>query len=141
MLKHSWITEAHKILRLAIPLIIANVAFIFMEITDTIMSGQASSEDLAGLALGTNIWIFIEVAMGGLITATIPRIARFYGARQFQEITIEAQQALLLGCLVGFLAMLALLSIVQFLPLLGTSPEVALIAQGYTTIIAFAFYS
>ncbi len=138
MSRQPWMIEIRKILHLAIPLIISNVAMISMEVVDTIMAGQASAEDLAGLAIGGNIWIFIEVALGGLITAITPRIARFYGANQLNEITTETQQALLLGGLIGALAMLFTLTIIPFIPLLGASAEVTLIAQGYTEVIAYS---
>jgi len=138
MSRQPWMIEIRKILHLAIPLIISNVAMISMEVIDTIMAGQASAEDLAGLAIGGNIWLFIEVAMGGLITAITPRIARFYGANQLNEITTETQQALLLGGLIGALAMLFTLMIIPFIPLLGASAEVTLIAQGYTEVIAYS---
>ena len=138
MTKRAWYVEVRKILNLAIPLIIANVAMISMEIIDTIMAGQASANDLAGLAVGGNIWLFIEIAMGGIISALTPRIARFHGAKQFSEITIETQQGLLLGTFIGILAMLIMLSLVPLLPYIGTSPEVTIIAQGYTTVIAYS---
>jgi len=138
MSKQPWIIEIRKIMHLAIPLIISNVAMISMEVIDTIMAGQASAEDLAGLAIGGNIWLFIEVAMGGLITAITPRIARFYGAKQLNEITTETQQALLLGGLLGALAMIIMFLIIPFIPLLGASAEVTIIAQDYTEIIAYS---
>jgi len=138
MSRQPWMIEIRKILHLAIPLIIANVAMISMEVIDTIMAGQASADDLAGLAIGGNIWVFIEVAMGGLITAITPRIARFYGANQLSEITTETQQALLLGGLIGALATIFTLMIIPFIPLLGASAEVTLIAQGYTEVIAYS---
>ena len=105
MSKQHWVDEIRRILHLAIPLIISNVAIIGMEVIDTIMAGQASGEDLAGLAIGGNIWLILEVAMGGMISAVTPRIARFYGAKQFNEIKRDTQQGLLLGGLVGILAM------------------------------------
>ena len=97
MFKQHWIVEILRILHLAIPLIISNVAIIGMEVIDTIMAGQASAEDLAGLAIGGNIWLIIEVAMGGMISAITPRISRFYGANQSNEITGDTQQGLLIG--------------------------------------------
>lgn len=134
----NWLTEIRKILSLAIPLIIANIAMIGMEVIDTIMAGQASAEDLAGLAIGGNIWLIIEVAMGGLISALTPRMARFQGAGRLSEITTDAQQGLLLGIFVGVLAMFVMLAAIPYLPLLGTSDSVTLIAQGYTEIIAYS---
>ncbi len=138
MLLLRWRVEAFQLLRLAIPLIISHLAIIGMGVIDTIMAGQASAEDLAGLAIGGNIWLIIEVGMGGVLSALTPRIARFYGANQFKEITHDTQQALLLGGLLGTIAMMAMLAVVPLLPLLGTEPKVTLIAQGYTQYIAYS---
>lgn len=138
MFKQHWIVEIRRILHLAIPLIISNVAIIGMEVIDTIMAGQASAEDLAGLAIGGNIWLIIEVAMGGMISAITPRISRFYGANQPKEITCDTQQGLLIGGLVGTLAMFLMLAVVPFLPQLGADAEVTRIAQGYTEVIAYS---
>ena len=134
----EWTSEVRKLLGLAVPLIIANIAMIGMEVIDTIMSGQASADDLAGLAIGGNIWLLIEVAMGGMLSALTPRIARFYGAKKTHDITIDVRQGLLLGAFVGIAAMFLVLAIVPLLPLLGTSDKVTLIAQGYTEIIAYS---
>ena len=138
MFNQHWIVEIRRILHLAIPLIISNVAIIGMEVIDTIMAGQASAEDLAGLAIGGNIWLIIEVAMGGMISAITPRISRFFGANQSSEIRLDTQQGLLLGGLIGTLAMFLMLAVVPFLPQLGAEPEVTKIAQGYTEIIAYS---
>jgi len=138
MFTQSWLTEIRKVLQLAIPLIISNIAIISMGVIDTIMAGQASAEDLAGLAIGANIWLIIEVVMGGLISAITPRIARFYGANQAEEITRDAQQAILFGTLFGVISMLIMLSIIPFIPSLGADAGVTVIAQGYTEIIAYS---
>lgn len=138
MFSMQWVDEVRRILHLAIPLIISNIAIIGMEIIDTIMAGQASADDLAGLAIGGNVWLILEVAMGGLISAITPRISRFYGANQSLEIKCDTQQGLLLGALVGTVAMFVMLALVPYLPQLGADPEVTVVAQGYTNVIAYS---
>ena len=138
MRNKSWFSDVKNILRLAIPLIIANVAMIGMEVIDTIMAGQASAEDLAGLAIGGNIWLVLEMAIYGVILATTPRIARFVGEKNNSEITIEAQQSLLLSGLLGIIAMLVLFAAIPFIPYLGANENVTRIAQGYAEIIAYS---
>lgn len=54
-----------------------------VEVIDTIIAGQASANDLAGLAIGGNIWLFIEVAMGGLISAIGFPLGYSLGATSF----------------------------------------------------------
>ncbi|MEM7359410.1 MAG: MATE family efflux transporter [Pseudomonadota bacterium] len=130
--------EMLRILRLAIPLIIANVAMLGMEVVDTAMAGQVSAIDLAGLAVGANIWLMCEMALGGIMTAVMPRVAHFRGAGEPGEITHEVQQGILMGVSIGVLLNVILLALVPYIPLIGAEPEVTEIAQKYTTIIAFS---
>ncbi|GAA6154008.1 MATE family efflux transporter [Pseudoteredinibacter isoporae] len=129
--------EALHIMRLGIPLMIAHVAMVGLEVVDTMMAGQVSSTELAGLAVGANIWLVIELFMGGWISATTPRFARLKGAGKPSEIRHEAQQAILMALGIGTLAMLLIWSIVPLLSHLGTSSEVTEIAQSYLSIIAW----
>lgn len=134
----SWFYYVKKVLHLAIPLIISNVAMIGMGVIDTIMAGQASAEDLAGLAIGGNIWLVMEIAVYGVILAITPRIARFYGAKNKTEITIEAQQSFILAGLLGIISMVIMFAAIPFIPYLGANNEVTDIAQGYAEIIAYS---
>jgi MATE family multidrug resistance protein len=134
----SWFSYIKKTLLLAIPLIISNVAMIGMEVIDTIMAGQASAEDLAGLAIGGNIWLVLEIGTYGVILAVTPRLAKLVGENNKAEITIEAQQSLLLASFIGFIAMLIMFAAIPLIPLLGANEEVTIIAQGYTEIIAYS---
>jgi len=129
--------EALHIMRLGIPLMIAHVAMVGLEVVDTMMAGQVSSTELAGLAVGANIWLVIELFMGGWISATTPRFARLKGANKPTEIRHEAQQAILMALTIGTLAMLLIWSIIPLLDHLGTSAEVTAIAKSYLGIIAW----
>ena len=72
--------EARAILSLAIPLAVAHIAMVGMEVIDTIVAGQYSAQDLAGLAMGGSIWLILVLFMVGVLGAVLPRMARFYGA-------------------------------------------------------------
>jgi len=48
-------SEMRRIFQLAIPLVISNIAMLGVEIVDTIMAGQASNVDLAGLLIGVSL--------------------------------------------------------------------------------------
>lgn len=131
------LSEARQILRLGIPLIVAHIAMVGLEVIDTMMAGRVSTNDLAGLAIGVNIWLVIELFMGGWISATTARFARFNGAKQTKEIRQEAQQAMLMAFLIGCLAMFLIWSLVPLIPHLGASEEVTSIAQHYLKTIAW----
>lgn len=130
--------EAMQIARIGLPLIIANIAMVGMEMVDTMMAGQASVNDLSGLAIGVNIWFVVEVFLLGCLSAIAPRIARFYGARARDEITQEVRQSTLLALLLGSIGTAALLACVPFLSMLGTEPAVTRVAEDYLSIVAFS---
>ena len=74
----------------------------------------------------------------GVICAITPRIARFYGAQDNNEITQEAQQGLILAALLGVIAMFGILLFIDFVENLRANEEVTIIAQGYLSIIAYS---
>lgn len=46
------------------------------------MSGQASAVDLAGVAIGSSLWIPILTAVNGIVLAITPIIAQLIGAKE-----------------------------------------------------------
>ena len=80
MFKQHWIDEVRRILHLAIPLIVSNMAIIGMEIIDTIMAGQASASDLAGLAIALRHKPFFSI-MPLIIGGKVYAIKQFFYLR------------------------------------------------------------
>ena len=79
-------TEARSLLRLAMPIIIAQLATTAMGFVDAVMAGRVSPRDLASVALGNSIWIPVYLLMSGVLLATTPKVAQRFGAAQFDEI-------------------------------------------------------
>ena len=59
----------------------ANV-IICNELFDTTMSGHASPIDLAGVAIGTSIWIPVSTGLTGILMATTPIVAQLVGSKK-----------------------------------------------------------
>lgn len=59
----------------------ANV-IICNEFFDTTMSGHASPIDLAGVAIGTSIWIPVSTGLTGILMATTPIVAQLVGSKK-----------------------------------------------------------
>lgn len=130
--------DTNQIVRLGIPLIIGHLAVLGMSVIDTLMAGQVSAIDLAGLAVGSNIWFILVMTLGGLLSACTPRIAHFYGAGRSEDIRLEMHQSAWLALGLGIAACLFLVSVVPYLYLLGAEPEVTAIASDYLQVIALS---
>lgn len=98
-----------SILRQAWPVLISQWASIAFGVLDTAMTGHASAQDLAALALGVSIYITIFIGLMGVMHALIPIQAQSFGAKRFDEIGETFSQgiwvSILLSCVGGWILM------------------------------------
>jgi len=131
------LTEAKALFGFAVPIIIAHFAVIGMSITDIIIAGQASAEDLAGLAVSVNLWVPASMLLIGLLFPIVTMTAQQRGAQNNKEITKVLTQgcylAIALGVAVGVIMLISL----PWVETLKAEAKVTLIAQDYLFYMAF----
>jgi MATE family multidrug resistance protein len=89
-----WRTDAGRTVRLALPLIIGQLASVLMTFVDTVMSGRLSAEALASVAAGAAMWHTIMLAGMGVLMAVSAFVAQFDGAGERGRIGPLVRQAL-----------------------------------------------
>ena len=67
-------------LKLAMPLVLSQLAFVLMGFLDTAMTGRAGSDEQAVVGLGVGVWIPVMVAAMGVVQALSPIVAHHFGA-------------------------------------------------------------
>jgi MATE family multidrug resistance protein len=83
------ITNKEKLKRIysvMIPILITQLATMGMTVVDTMMSGHAGASNLAGVAIGSSLWLPILHASTGIISASTPIIAQHFGASRHEDI-------------------------------------------------------
>lgn len=94
--------EAAANLKLAAPLIAAQLAFVSMGTVDTILAGRLGPTELAAIAVGSNVWFLSLVMFMGLWMGVSPIVAQRAGARQDpRQIGAFLRGALLLAVLLS----------------------------------------
>lgn len=83
--------------RLLIPILITQVSMYLMNFFDTVMSGRVSAEDLAGVAIGSSIWVPVFTGINGVLLAITPIIAQLLGAKASNIMTKKIQQGIYLA--------------------------------------------
>ena len=63
------------LLGIMLPIIAAQASLVGMNFFDTVMSGNYSSADLAGVAVGSNIWMIVLTTISGILMASMTIIA------------------------------------------------------------------
>ena len=81
-----------NILQVMLPIFITQITIMGMSVADTVMSGHAGAESLAGVAIAGNIWMPVFTGLNGILMALTPIVAQFLGAGKREAISgIEAQ--------------------------------------------------
>lgn len=126
-----------RILSLAGPLLIGQLAVITFGVLDTAMTARYSTEDLAALGMAASIFISIYVGLTGIISALNPIAGQLYGAKRYSEIGEEVRQTFWLSMCLGVVGILVMLNPEPFLAIGDVSPAIEAKAKLYLKILAF----
>jgi MATE family multidrug resistance protein len=132
-------TELGNLLKLATPIIIAQLANTAMGFVDTVMAGRVSPQDLAAVALGNSIWVPVFLLMTGILLATTPKVAQRFGSGAHMEIGPLVRQALWLAMAVGIAAAVILWNAEIVLVVMNVDPALIEPAMGYLRAVACGF--
>jgi MATE family multidrug resistance protein len=126
-----------RLLSLAGPLLVGQLAVIAFGVMDTAMVARYSTDDLAALAMAGSIFISIYVGLTGVISALAPIAGQLFGAKRFSEIGEEVRQGWWLSLGLSVFGMLILMNPGIFLSIANASPEVEEKAILYLQIVAW----
>ncbi len=115
--------EIGATVRLAIPLILAQLAAIGSNVIDAVLSGHVSAHVLGAVAVGASIWSLAIVCGIGMMMAVPPSVAQLDGARRRFDVGAVFRQALWLALAVGVLLWFAVRHAGPLLDLIGVDPE------------------
>ncbi len=102
MRSNPYSTEARANLRLALPLIGAQLSFVSAATVDAIFAGRLGARELAAVAVGSNAWFMVFVLFMGISMAVSPIVAHRLGAgRSPQDIGGFLRGAFLIAILLG----------------------------------------
>ncbi|WP_240374854.1 MATE family efflux transporter [Bacillus piscicola] len=89
------------------PILVTQVGFFAMSLIDTMMSGRAGVDDLAGVAVGSSLWMPVFLGFNGILLAVTPIVAQLMGSGRKEEIAESVTQAFYLAILLAGFVLLA----------------------------------
>ncbi len=119
------------LLRLAIPVALAQLMTAAAGLVDTLMAGRAGVTDLAGVSLGSAIWLTLGVGVMGLFMAVNPIVAQYVGAGEQRRIAGFMHQALRVSVVLTLFLFLLLRLHVWYLPAIIDDAGVVRVTGGY----------
>ena len=127
--------EYPALLRLGIPITIAQVGLSLQGLADTVMMGQHSARELAASGFVNSIFTMAMLLIIGYSLSSVAHIGMLYAQDRKRDITMVLKSSLLTYCLQGLLIVAILTGIYFCLPYMGQSPELLPLMQEYYVIL------
>ncbi|WP_017378665.1 MATE family efflux transporter [Paenisporosarcina sp. TG-14] len=127
-LKEKWLL----MFKIVFPILVTQVALYLISFFDILMSSRYGSEDLAGVAIGSSLWIPVYTGLAGILIAITPIVAQLVGARKKDEVRLVVQQGLLLSLALSVFISIGLFFVLEpILQIMTLEVRVEKIAKSY----------
>lgn len=107
-MKQHYKHEIKNLVKLSVPVLIAQVSQTAITFVDTIMAGNYSKTALSGVAIAVSIWLPTILFGQGLLTVLTPIIANLNGAAKRDQVANYTRQGVVIALVLSLLMMLLL---------------------------------
>lgn len=136
---HVDLTEgkiSRNLLKLAWPMILGNLLQNFFNLVDMIFVGKLGPDAIAAVSLSGILMMVVWTAISGLSIGTTAMVSRFFGAKDYRQTKIAANQTLFLGLITSIvLGILGIFWPEPPLVLLGAAKEVIHLSVPYIRVV------
>lgn len=120
------------------PILVTQIALSAITFFDTNMSGKFGTEDLAGVAIGTSLWVPIQTGLSGILMGITPIVSHLIGSKKEKDVAYQVTQGMWLSLIVSLLVLLiGSLSLSPILNFMNLEPAVHDIAFRFLSAISF----
>jgi MATE family multidrug resistance protein len=127
--------EVRALLRLAIPVVLSELAWMLMAVVDTIMVGHLSPEAIGAVGLGSNLYYIPALFGAGLLLGLDPLVSQAFGRGDDDDCRAWLSQSLYLALALSVPIIVAVRWIPSLLPHWGTNPVIAAQASEYLWLL------
>lgn len=85
----DFVLNTRSLMKLAYPILIAQLVQTLMGFADTVMAGRVSPTDLAAVAIASSVWLPLILTIFGLIMALASIVSQYAGANKF-DLAVKA---------------------------------------------------
>lgn len=134
----TWKEKLTLFLQILWPIMVTQLSLHAMNLVDTMMSGRVGTDDLAGVAIGSSIWLPVFTGINGILMAVTPIIAHLIGKGKRDEIGGSVTQSLYVsGLLAISVVILGAFLLKPLLNLMNLEANVYHIAYHYLIGLSF----
>ena len=130
--------ELRPMLRVAVPVILAELGWMSMGVVDTVMVGPLGPAAIAATGVGTSLHMAFAIFGMGLLLGLDTLVSQAYGARQIAATHSWLVHGALLALLLTTPLLLICAAIYFAIPWLGFHPAVRPLVEGYFAVVLWS---
>jgi MATE family multidrug resistance protein len=130
--------ELPPMLRVAIPVVVAELGWMAMGVVDTIMVGPLGPEAIAAVGVGNSLHIAFTIFGMGLLLGLDTLVSQAFGARQIDECHRWLVHGLALALLLTTPLLLVCWAMYAAIPWLGFHPQVQPLLRSYFIVLLWS---
>ncbi|GHE83408.1 MATE family efflux transporter [Thalassotalea profundi] len=101
MIVSAFLKDTKSLMKLAYPILIAQLIQNLMGFADTVMAGRVSATDMAAVAVASSIWLPLILTIYGVIMALASIVSQLAGAKKFNDIANQTFQTAWIALFLG----------------------------------------
>ena len=120
------------------PIMVTQVGLYAMNLVGTMMAGRSGTDDLAGVAIGSSIWMPVFTGMNGILMAVTPIVSQLLGSGQRHKIGESVTQSLYVSVLLSVIVLVVGAAFLEpLLSLMGLESNVHHITKRFLIGLSF----
>jgi len=124
--------KSFHMIKIVVPILITQVALYLMTFFDILMTSKYSIYHLAGVSIGSSIWVPIYTGLTGILIGITPIVAQLMGAKKKEEVRTFVQQGFYIAIVLAFLVFAAIILLIDpILQLIPLEDNVRIVAKKY----------
>ena len=119
-------------IKIVVPILITQVALYLMTFFDIMMTSKYSIEHLAGVSIGSSLWVPVYTGLTGILLGITPIVAQLIGAKKKEDVRSFIQQGFYIAIILAIIVFVGILLLID--PVLQRIPledSVRLVAKKY----------
>ncbi len=130
--------KVRQFLYILVPILITQLAMFSMTFFDTVMSGRYSADDLAGVAVGSSLWLPVYTGLSGILMSITPIVGHLIGAGDRKKVAFSVMQGLYVSLVIATATyVLGLLLLMPIMNTMNLEENVQRIAIEYVIGLSF----
>ena len=129
--------KSKYMIKIVLPILITQVALYLMTFFDILMTSKYSIEHLAGVSIGSSLWVPVYTALTGILIGITPIVAQLIGAKKKKDVRTFVQQGFYIAMVLSIVVFLGILILIDpILNLIPLEDSVRIVAKKYLLMLS-----